>query len=57
MPDPIELEQPNAAVDDQIARAAAQMLARIGIQPKVETHPAANYFNKAPFAANYIASI
>ena len=57
MPDPIELEQPNAAVDDQIAQAAAQMLARIGIQPKVETHPAANYFNKVPFAANYIASI
>ena len=33
--------------DDQIAQAAAQMLARIGIQVKVETHPAATYFTKA----------
>ena len=33
--------------DDQIAQAVAQMLARIGIQTKVETHPAATYFTKA----------
>ena len=33
--------------DDQIAQAAAQMLARIGLQVKVETHPAATYFTKA----------
>ena len=33
--------------DDQIALAAAQMLARIGLQVKVETHPAATYFTKA----------
>ena len=33
--------------DDQLAQAVAQMLARIGIQTKVETHPAATYFTKA----------
>ena len=33
--------------DDQIAQAVAQMLARVGIQTKVETHPAATYFTKA----------
>lgn len=33
--------------DDQIAQAVAQMLARIGIQTKVETFPAATYFTKA----------
>ena len=33
--------------DDQIAQAVAQMLARIGIQTKVETYPAATYFTKA----------
>ena len=33
--------------DDQIAQAVAQMLARVGIQAKVETYPAATYFTKA----------
>ena len=33
--------------DDQLAQAVAQMLARIGIQTRVETHPAATYFTKA----------
>ncbi len=33
--------------DDQIAQAVAQMLARVGIQVKVETYPAATYFTKA----------
>jgi len=34
--------------DDQIAQAAAQMLARVGIAvARVETHPAATYFTKA----------
>jgi peptide/nickel transport system substrate-binding protein len=33
--------------DDQIAQTVAQMLSRIGIATKVETHPAATYFTKA----------
>jgi peptide/nickel transport system substrate-binding protein len=33
--------------DDQVAQAVAQMLARVGIQIKVETMPASVYFGKA----------
>ena len=33
--------------DDQVAQAVAQMLARVGIQTKVETMPASMYFGKA----------
>jgi len=33
--------------DDQVAQAVAQMLARVGIQTKVETMPASVYFGKA----------
>ena len=33
--------------DDQVAQAVAQMLARVGIQVKVETMPASVYFGKA----------
>ena len=33
--------------DDQIAQAVAQMLTRVGLHVKVETHPAATYFTKA----------
>jgi peptide/nickel transport system substrate-binding protein len=33
--------------DDQVAQTVAQMLTRIGIATKLETHPAATYFTKA----------
>ncbi|MBL8377022.1 MAG: ABC transporter substrate-binding protein [Burkholderiales bacterium] len=33
--------------DDQVAQTVAQMLSRIGIATKLETHPAATYFTKA----------
>ncbi len=33
--------------DDQVAQAVAQMLARVGIQAKIETMPASVYFGKA----------
>jgi peptide/nickel transport system substrate-binding protein len=45
----LTLDAPNDryANDDQLAQALAQMLARVGIQTKVETMPASVYFAKA----------
>ena len=45
----VTLDAPNDRYvnDDQIVQAVAQMLARVGIQIKVETMPASMYFGKA----------
>jgi peptide/nickel transport system substrate-binding protein len=45
----LTLDAPNDRYvnDEQVAQALAQMLARIGIQTKVETMPASVYFGKA----------
>ena len=45
----VTLDAPNNRYvnDEQVAQAVAQMLARVGIQTKVETRPASLYFAKA----------